>query len=763
MSSSKGITAGPLACLAAGAVLIGSTQAQVSRDFDEGVIRRALRQGAEELPGIEDRWRASLTPREGDEESWSELFGYNPPGRALELAYLFAFLYERHGHADDARTAAEYLARMARYTDEVPAELRAARVEYTGGLPPVPSFFHLADYAEAWGRIEACSALEASDRRTVEAAIAASAEFVFVFPEWGAHNRAMLRAESLLFAARALPEHEDAARWRRLAEVLAADSLGRWEIEDAQIYHPIWLLAVMRYGGSEVFDTVQVRWYLRYLLELLTPRGTLPDFGDAWWDRGGLARAYICLEWGAAELGDPELKWAAERAYTALGPFDPERPGLGRARSYALLADLIDPALVPRAPTLTSGPVLDAVIGKKVVLRGAGDFYLLLNYRDEGDWARRQRDNLRHTLAVEEEKAHHGHSDANSIVLFMHEGSVLLHEAGYRERAPSGPFGAYRADIFHNRLVARRGAPEPGQGTLAFLRNAGAYRPVRTEEIDFVAFDSFGGTDYSRTRMTDAELGYEWDRTLVFPHESELVVVVDTVRVTTPGTYTFSTLWAAQRIAARGPGYALCANDSIDGKALPANRALLVLFPDRPDTIPPTFPLRRHNQPEHVLHATRTRDYSLGELETFVTVLASVAPDTDPAELAGRIRLLPTSPAGRAVTIVLRSDEREGGPNTTICVKTDLGLGLALENVRPRYDPARGRITAGGLATDADLAIVRRQGAEARWCATNMTHVVLEGRTAFESKRLQMFQVTGRSDVVGRAKWRRWAGTLRLE
>lgn len=750
-----------VARLGAAAVLLGPARAQVTRDFDDDVVRLALRQGAAELPDIEARWRASLAPDEGTESTWSELFGYNPPGRALELAYLFAFLYERHGAEADARAAAEYLARMARYTAEVPAELAGARVEYAGGLPPVPSFFHLADYAEAWARIRSSPTLDAEDRATIEAAIAASADFVFVFPEWGAHNRAMLRAESLLFAARALPDHADAPRWRRLAEVLAADSLGRWEIEDAQIYHPIWLLALMRYGGPEVFDTVQVRWYLRYFLELLTPRGTLPDFGDAWWDRGGLARAYICLEWGAARLADPELKWAAERAYAALGPFDPERPGLGRARAYAQLAGVVDEGLEPRAPALASGPVLDAIIGKKVVLRGAGDFYLLLNYRDEGDWSRRQRDNLRQTLAVEEEKAHHGHSDENSIVLFMHEGAVLLHEAGYRERAPSGPFGAYRADIFHNRLVARRGAPAAGEDTLAFLRDAGAYRPVRTEEIDFVAFDSFGGTDYSRTRVTDAELGYAWDRTLVFPHESGLVVVVDSVRVLAPGTYTFATLWATQRIAARGPGYALCANDSIGDAALPDSRALLVLYPDRAGALPPSFPLRRHNQAEHVLHETRSGDYATGALETFVTVLASIPADADPAELAARVRRIDATPAGRAVA--LRIDGAGDEPDTTICIKTDLDLGLVPENVRPRYDPARGRIVAGELATDADLAVVRRKGAEAEWCATNMTTVELAGRKAFEAEALQMFQVTGRSDRVGRTKWRRWAGTLRLE
>ena len=49
----------------------------------------------------------------------------------------------------------------------------------------------------------------------------------------------------------------------------------------------------------------------------------------------------------------------------------------------------------------------------------------------------------------------HGHADENSIPLLMSGGSVLLHDGGYRDYMPSGPFGAYRQDYFHNRLVFR--------------------------------------------------------------------------------------------------------------------------------------------------------------------------------------------------------------------------------------------------------------------------------------------------------------------
>jgi hypothetical protein len=99
-----------------------------------------------------------------------------------------------------------------------------------------------------------------------------------------------------------------------------------------------------------------------------------------------------------------------------------------------------------------------------------------------------QRDYLRQTLSVEEEKMHHGHADENSICLLMSGGSVLLHDGGYRDDLPSGKWGAYRADYFHNRVVARKNKRAAGQDLSGFIRNSGAYRKVQTQKIDFLNF-----------------------------------------------------------------------------------------------------------------------------------------------------------------------------------------------------------------------------------------------------------------------------------
>jgi hypothetical protein len=198
-------------------------------------------------------------------------------------------------------------------------------------------------------------------------------------------------------------------------------------------------------------------------------------------------------------------------------------------------------AAVP--PSTLSEEVMEDVQGKKIVFRNGWrpeDTYLLLNYRDEGDGGLNFRDYLRDTIPVEEEKMTHGHADENGLALLMSGGAVLLHDAGYRDYMPSGPFGAYRQDYFHNRLCVR---PEkiwmgqkkgqsrysirdevPGQGVLDFLRNAGSYRRVRTQKVDFLAFEDF---DYSRTRLRDEEWGYEWDRAVVYVKDPELFIVFD--------------------------------------------------------------------------------------------------------------------------------------------------------------------------------------------------------------------------------------------
>ena len=86
--------------------------------------------------------------------------------------------------------------------------------------------------------------------------------------KWSAMNRAMLRAESFMAAALAFPNHKRANKWKKMAEILASDSIEKWEIEDAQIYHPVWLRPYINYldltGRTEVFQSPVMKFYFDY-------------------------------------------------------------------------------------------------------------------------------------------------------------------------------------------------------------------------------------------------------------------------------------------------------------------------------------------------------------------------------------------------------------------------------------------------------------------------------------------------------------------
>ena len=141
------------------------------------------------------------------------------------------------------------------------------------------------------------------------------------------------------------------------------------------------------------------------------------------------------FEKGAAVYRDPVMKWAAQ---SILRTVTSRTDTMGVGESYSLTDAFrwSDESIVPARPTSLSQDVLDDVIGKKVVFRNGwadSSMYLLLNYCDEGKWGFPYREYLRNTISVEHEKMTHGHSDENSIVLLMNKGSVLLHDAGYRD------------------------------------------------------------------------------------------------------------------------------------------------------------------------------------------------------------------------------------------------------------------------------------------------------------------------------------------
>ena len=410
---------------------------------------------------------------------------------------------------------------------------------------------------------------------------------------------------------------------------------------------------------------------------------------------------------------------------------------------------------VAAAPPALSQEVMEDVQGKKIVFRdgwGPPASYLLLNYRDEGDGGLNFRDYLRDTIPVEEEKMTHGHADENSIPLLMAGGSVLLHDAGYRDYMPSGPFGAFRQDYFHNRLVVRpekiffgpegRGialqrsdAAVPGQGLLDFLRDAGSYRRVRTQKVDFLTLPDI---DYVGTRMIDDNWGYSWDRVIAYVKEGGLFVVFDYLQVPARGVV--------------HPGRPLAhPQDPRPGRALVRHRLRLHRRRERRDRDPPApgqAPARRlrptrlsargRGAPEAALPGRadhppddRAQHFELGETTGFVTVLIphpagrrSGSPWPRPS------RSLPVDSPERRTG---RRDRARGRP-AIVGAKCDLRRDMSRDNKRPRYTYEAGKVTYGDFETNGDFVFAALDGTALAYTIVNLTKALFKGRLLIERK-----------------------------
>lgn len=727
-------------------------------------IKQAADAGWQEYPRVVESWKKTTKP--------SELWGYDAPGQPIYLADLLGFLYHEtkdHSYAEKAR---DILAAYGDLRDVYPKDYQSKRAEYRHGIPAISNFFIMPPYARAYMRVRESGVMDKQTREKIERDLAFSLDFIFYFPEWGAHNRAMLRAESLYYGALALADHPHAKRWKQLAETLASDSLNGWEIEDASHYQAIWLYSLFSYaevsGRADVYQSAQVKYYLDYFVQLLTPHGNIADFGDAHWNTGW-ERFVPVFEKAATIYRNPQYKYAAQELTRRAVERMPKQAGAvnvgtGVGSAFTDAFRWADDGVKPLPPATLSQDVLDDIIGKKIVFRDGWNrdsTFLLLNYRDEGDGGWLGRDYLRQNLSVEEEKMHHGHADENSIALLMSGASVLLHDGGYRPDLPSGQWGAWRADYFHNRVVARQNKRERNQDVFEFIRNSGAYRQVRTGKIDFLKFKE---AEVSRTRLIDDDLGYQWDRVVTYVKSKGMFVVVDAVKALKSDYITFTNLWHTRRILSSGgaPGrrYFDTSYDKIGADLLPQNKSLLVYFPESIGKQIGTYAGQRHFQDETAIYQTISSFYNAGDMEFFLTVLQPHDKDSDAAGGLQSLRLMNVDKNGQAIGLEI-GDERE---KSVLCVKLDLDMDLARENIRPRYQYPLGRVKYGDFETDASFLFATVTPGEVKYAAATMTKILYRNQPLMEAlPNTFPLQLEGSPPRTDYARWRFWEDVVKLK
>jgi len=303
-----------------------------------------------------------------------------------------------------AERAREILLTYGDYRSAFPDWAAKKRPDYDHGVPALPDFFVVMRYLRAYDALHRLGKLSPPEVKTIEDMVGHSIDYLLQTSEWGAMNRTILRAESLAWAVKALPGHPRAAVWEKQRKALGDDNWGNWEIEDATIYHGVWLYALMGYADAlgrldDLFKTPEVYYYAHYFLNLMSPAQVVPDFGDAAWTQNW-QHFFVFFEAAAARLNGPDdgVGRAADRGevHRLLGP-DQRGAGLLPARQLPLGRGGIQPA----APKALSAEVMEDVQGKKIVFRSGWEpssTYLLLNYRDEGDGGMNFRDYLRDSI-----------------------------------------------------------------------------------------------------------------------------------------------------------------------------------------------------------------------------------------------------------------------------------------------------------------------------------------------------------------------------
>jgi len=720
---------------------------------------------------IVEKWKKSFDPE--------YVFGYRPPGGLLEMALIYAHLSEIEKKPEYAQRAKKALLSYGDFRSIYPEWARKKRADYEDGVPVLPDFFTVMHYIRTYDSLHRQRIFSEEEVQKIEAAIADSMTYLLRTQEWGPMNRAALRAESLAWAVRALPNHPQAKIWEMQRRALGDDNWGNWQIEDATIYHGVWLHALCGYAEAlgkmeELFKTPEIYYYAKYFLNLMSPAEMIPDFGDADWLSNW--HRYLCFfEAAASHYKDPNLKWAAATIARKFIDFNnPTNVGLA---SFFLDCYLWGDDSVQAVPPKTlSEEVMEDVQGKKIVFRNGWDkssTYLLLNYRDEGDGGLNFRDYLRDTIPVEEEKMTHGHSDENSIVLLMSGSSVLLHDGGYRDYMPSGPYGAYRQDYFHNRLCVR---PEkiwmgqkqgeyrysirdavPGQGILEFLHNAGSYRIVRTRKVDFLALSDF---DYSRTRVIDDNMGYEWDRIITFIKNPEIFVVFDIFKSRKEEFFTLSNLWHTRKILEQGEHWYDTVYDRIQNEDLPAEKYLLVIFPLTHYRVEGAEPEKRHYQDELVIHQTTAQHFELSETVGFITVLIPHSASESAEEWASCVSALPIQPEKAGLGVQIKTN----GQNLIIAVKNDLRMDISRDWRRPKYTYESGKIKFGDFETNGDFVFASLRGTKLSYTIVNLTKALFQNKLLIEAKpSLYGLAFDASPDKAGIGKLRYWKDEVDIE
>ncbi|MEI6579847.1 MAG: hypothetical protein WCN92_10360 [Eubacteriales bacterium] len=668
-------------------------------------------------------------------------------GYLAYLAYIDAAIFKHQGislHGERAKRAIMELERNKEFRKESKA--------FDFLFEPYP-------YLKAYEILDQVGMISPEEKLFIMHNVEVAIKEAMDYPEWGTHNRALLRALTIISGSRLFPEHSKSKTWKRIAETVAEDSFGQWTIEDGSTYNPIWLNAIFEYADitnrTEIINSsFTTRYYCDFFLQLLSPKGIVAEFGDGRW--GTQWCKYVsCFERGASIFKDGRLKYAAHKFFEESSKLDDGCSGETLKMTIALIDSFewADDSIAEMKPTGKSTEVMDDVIGKKIVFRNNWEddgTFLMLNYKDEGEGSYLTRSHIRDTLFVTAEKAHHGHCDENSICLLVDKGSILLHDGGYRTNMCY--VGAYRADYYHNKLLARKGIYYEKEGILDFYRNFRNYNPVTTQKIFFYCFDKM---DVSRTKVHDKLHGVETERCIYYLIEVNCFVVIDLVKALEDGEYTYGPLYYSRTIEPVGEnsfltGYDYIGSDYWDEMPNNANRKLLI-----------HYPMNRYPTKTQTIHRSYTKETAVQQYRSAwqrkdeIIPMVSILYPTDGAEEDVQNFMKSVSVSfdekGNGLTVEIQQNDSV----YVLGTKLDLRYGIVDLNMRPIYKYETGAVDYKDFKTDGDFCFAKVHESQVEYGFINATKIEYDAVTMFEAGVYPHYQIN-LSNTDASSKWKRW-------
>ncbi|MBN2851936.1 MAG: hypothetical protein JXQ23_04290 [Clostridia bacterium] len=593
------------------------------------------------------------------------------------------------------------------------------------------------------------------EHHTIAQNVEEAIEPIFAFPEWGSHNRAVVRAMNLLLASKYFPDNRHSSKWKKMGEYLMEESFGKWTIEDGSTYHPVWLNAIFVYEENcerkDLFDSPMIKYYAEFFSHMLPPSGIYPEFGDGRY--GTVWGLYVsCLERLAAIYQNGHYKYAAEKMFSVLSELDPGTAPLTLKMAHSFVEAYLwaDDTVLPLKPDYKSEEALCDTIGKKIIFRSGvneNDTYLLLNYRDETATNRLGQYYLRNTIPVHSEKTHHGHSDENSICHYEHNGIVMLHDGGYRWRLFRD--GEWRADYFHNSVVVRRGRFMENQPFFTYLNDGGDYKRTRTEKV---YFSNFSHLDVSRTRNHILDYQTIWDRSICYFKRERIFLIVDTMGVTSDGSFMYSPIFFG------GNCEKLDENSYLTNYDFIGSDEFVTKIPNKGGKLhiryignsfkTGTETVGRSYTEETALYRFANQDMFTGAHTYFVTLLC---PDDC---MNDRIDAKITYQEDDGISICVTSSESE----YHLCFKSKDELGKRNSINRPTYSYDRSKVSYDTMETDSVFSFVEK-GNENSFGLLAGTRLDFESKTLFSAPEGMFMQNDYSWDSVA-SLWIKWEDTF---